>query len=142
MVPCIKDTPAAPIVPPILKGTQAKEQALVVGAGILKSTGTPAEWHARLCHVPLPVLKQAAAASVGMEMTPGDLAAPCPSCVEGKLKRRPFPLSDSRAKMPLEEVHADLIGKMHETSASGNNHALLIVDDYSRRSWIIGIATP
>nr|GEW43049.1 retrovirus-related Pol polyprotein from transposon TNT 1-94 [Tanacetum cinerariifolium] len=74
----------------------------------------------------------------------------CPSCEQGKSKRashppKPVPNSrqSKRASHPPKEVpnsrqrcHMDLCGPMRIASINGKQYILVIVDDYSRYTWI------
>ncbi|MCO5566574.1 hypothetical protein L7F22_020251 [Adiantum nelumboides] len=54
----------------------------------------------------------------------------------GKQHRQPFPQEASKAKAPLELVHTDLCGKMNTTALGGSSYFMMLIDDYSRRTWV------
>nr|GEU61210.1 hypothetical protein [Tanacetum cinerariifolium] len=61
----------------------------------------------------------------------------CPSCEQGKGKRashRPKPVLNSRQRLHL--LHMDLYGPMRMASINGKRYVLVIVDDYSRYTWV------
>nr|GEX16113.1 retrovirus-related Pol polyprotein from transposon TNT 1-94 [Tanacetum cinerariifolium] len=61
----------------------------------------------------------------------------CPSCEQGKSKRAshlPKPVPNSRQKLQL--LHMDLCGPMRIASINGKRFVLVIVDDYSRYTWV------
>nr|GEW09710.1 hypothetical protein [Tanacetum cinerariifolium] len=61
----------------------------------------------------------------------------CPSCEQGKSKRAshpPKPVPNSRQRLHL--LHMDLCGPMIIASINGKRYVLVIVDDYSRYSWV------
>ena len=61
----------------------------------------------------------------------------CRSCIEGKQHREPFPKKASRrASQSLELVHMDLCGPMQNASLGGSEYFMLIIDDYSRLTWV------
>ncbi|CAL1382291.1 unnamed protein product [Linum trigynum] len=61
----------------------------------------------------------------------------CEGCLVGKQFRASFPKESlSRAKAPLELVHADLCGPITPTSFGKNKYFLLFIDDYSRKTWV------
>lgn len=61
----------------------------------------------------------------------------CDACVLGKSHRAPFPKGTAhRGERPLDIVHADLCGPMSVNSHGGSRYLLLIVDDYSRYTWM------
>nr|GEW93709.1 hypothetical protein [Tanacetum cinerariifolium] len=61
----------------------------------------------------------------------------CPSCEQGKSKRAshpPKPVPNSRQMLHL--LHMDLCGPMRIASINGKRYVLVIVDDYSRYTWV------
>nr|GFC17536.1 retrovirus-related Pol polyprotein from transposon TNT 1-94 [Tanacetum cinerariifolium] len=61
----------------------------------------------------------------------------CPSCVQGKSKRAshpPKPVPNSRQRLHL--LHMDLCGPMRIASINGKRYVLVIIDDYSRYTWV------
>nr|GEV11550.1 retrotransposon protein, putative, unclassified [Tanacetum cinerariifolium] len=61
----------------------------------------------------------------------------CPSCEQGKSKRAshpPKPVPNLRQRLHL--LHMDLCGPMRIASIIGKRYILVIVDDYSRYTWV------
>nr|GEY98580.1 hypothetical protein [Tanacetum cinerariifolium] len=61
----------------------------------------------------------------------------CPSCEQGKSKRAshpPKPVLNSKQRLHL--LHMDLCGPMQVASINGKRYVLVIVDDYSRYTWV------
>nr|GEX76623.1 reverse transcriptase domain-containing protein [Tanacetum cinerariifolium] len=61
----------------------------------------------------------------------------CPSCEQGKSKRASHPpkhVPNSRQRLHL--LHMDLCGPMRIASINGKWYVLVIVDDYSRYTWV------
>nr|GFB84732.1 retrovirus-related Pol polyprotein from transposon TNT 1-94 [Tanacetum cinerariifolium] len=61
----------------------------------------------------------------------------CPSCEQGKSKRAshpPKPVPNSRHRLHL--LHMDLCGQMRIASINGKRYILVIVDDYTRYTWV------
>nr|GFC44427.1 retrovirus-related Pol polyprotein from transposon TNT 1-94 [Tanacetum cinerariifolium] len=61
----------------------------------------------------------------------------CLSCKQGKSKRAshpPKPVPNSRQRLHL--LHMDLCGPMRIASLNGKRYILVIVDDYSRYTWV------
>ncbi|GKE67730.1 retrovirus-related pol polyprotein from transposon TNT 1-94 [Tanacetum coccineum] len=61
----------------------------------------------------------------------------CPSCEQGKSKRAshpPKPIPNSKQRLHL--FHMDLCGPMRIASINGKRYVLVIVDDYSRYTWV------
>jgi hypothetical protein len=113
--------------------------ALPVGVSQDEAVGDEGLWHKRVCHPSGDRLRQAARVTKGMKLLKGGMQEQCTPCIEGKLKRRKFYPAVHRAKQQLEECHTDLIGKMPIPSRNKKWYVLVIVDDYSRYSWVHGI---
>nr|GEW39391.1 hypothetical protein [Tanacetum cinerariifolium] len=63
----------------------------------------------------------------------------CPSCELGKSKRAshlPKPVLNSK-----QQLHMDLCGPMRVASINGKRYVLVIVDDYSRYTWVYFLRT-
>ena len=62
---------------------------------------------------------------------------PCSACQAGKQHGRPHPrkneMSTSRA---FELLHMDLFGPTTYSSIGGNKYGFMIVDDYTRYTWV------
>nr|GEV31555.1 retrovirus-related Pol polyprotein from transposon TNT 1-94 [Tanacetum cinerariifolium] len=61
----------------------------------------------------------------------------CPLCEQGKSERAshpPKPVPNSRQRLHL--LHMDLCGPMRIASINGKRYILVIVDDYSRYTWV------
>nr|GEX84872.1 hypothetical protein [Tanacetum cinerariifolium] len=66
----------------------------------------------------------------------------CPSCKQGKIKRAshpPTPVPNSKQWLHL--LHMDLCGPMRVASINGKRYVLVIVDDYSRYTWVYFLRT-
>ncbi|GJS89526.1 retrovirus-related pol polyprotein from transposon TNT 1-94 [Tanacetum coccineum] len=62
----------------------------------------------------------------------------CPSCEQGKSKRAshpPKPVLNSKQRLHL--FHMDLCDPMRIASINGKQYVLVIVDDYSRYTWVV-----
>ena len=65
----------------------------------------------------------------------------CNACQLGKLTRSSFKAKSLvPTSRPLELLHMDLFGSTRTTSLEGKKYGLVIVDDYSRYSWILFLA--
>lgn len=61
----------------------------------------------------------------------------CEGCVLAKQTPTPYPdRAVFRAQKPLQLVHADLCGPITPTSIGGGKYFQLLVDDFSRWSWV------
>nr|GFB66455.1 putative ribonuclease H-like domain-containing protein [Tanacetum cinerariifolium] len=96
-------------------------------------------WHQRLSHLSFDTIN---------DLARNDLVACllkfkyhkehlCPSCEQGKSKRASHPpklVPNSRQRLHL--LHMDLCGPMRIASINGKRYILVIVDDYSRYTWL------
>ncbi|KAI3729740.1 hypothetical protein L6452_18405 [Arctium lappa] len=61
----------------------------------------------------------------------------CATCEKGKMKRAAHkPNPEPSTSSPLELLHMDLCGPMRTQSLGGKKYVLVIVDDYSRYTWV------
>ncbi|GJW21363.1 retrovirus-related pol polyprotein from transposon TNT 1-94 [Tanacetum coccineum] len=61
----------------------------------------------------------------------------CSTCTMGKSKKKPHkPKSKDTNQEKFYLLHMDLCGPMHVTSVNGKKYILVIVDDYSRFTWV------
>ena len=67
-------------------------------------------------------------------------AGDCRACLRGKMTRKPIKKTTTfQASFPLERVSIDLAGPI-KSSFSGNRYFMLIVDHFSRKTWVYPIA--
>lgn len=96
-------------------------------------------WHGRLGHVGYQLLQQISSKRL-LEGVPffktvrQDVV--CAGCQYGKSHRLPFQKSTNRASSIIQLVHSDLMGPTRTPSYSGLRYMMVIVDDYSRYSWV------
>ncbi|GJW09755.1 retrovirus-related pol polyprotein from transposon TNT 1-94 [Tanacetum coccineum] len=61
----------------------------------------------------------------------------CSACAMGKSKKKPHkPKSEDTNQEKLYLLHMDLCGPMRFANANGKKYILVIVDDYSRLTWV------
>nr|GEY19030.1 retrovirus-related Pol polyprotein from transposon TNT 1-94 [Tanacetum cinerariifolium] len=101
-------------------------------------------WHQRLSHLNFDTINDLAR----NDLVRNDLVAGlpkfkyhkehlCPSCEQGKSKRASHPLKpDLNSRQRLHLLHMDLCGPMRIASINGKRYVLVIVDDYSRYTWV------
>ncbi|KAK3005199.1 hypothetical protein RJ639_016441 [Escallonia herrerae] len=96
-------------------------------------------WHARLGHVGYQMLQQISSKKL-VDGIPVIKDPPkgvvCQGCQYGKSHILPFKKSSNRKKISFELVHADLMGPTRTLSYSGFRYMMVIVDDFSRYSWV------
>ena len=108
----------------IMKMQFVRPRAMVAKADPLPLT----EWHQRFAHQNVAhvreVLNRHGIKFRGQEIQ-------CEACIMGKLARKPFPPSDSRAEKCGDLIHADVCGPMQKPSLGGAKYFLLLKDDFS-----------
>nr|GEV51050.1 putative reverse transcriptase domain-containing protein [Tanacetum cinerariifolium] len=96
-------------------------------------------WHQRLSHLNFDTINDLARNDLvaGLPKFKYHKEHLCPSCEQGKSKRAshlPNPVSNSRQRLHL--LHMDLCRPMIIASINGKRYILVIVDDYSRYTWV------
>ena len=61
----------------------------------------------------------------------------CHACYCGKSHKLPFQISETRATRSFDLIHADVWGPSPIPSFGGFRYYLLLIDDYTRCSWLI-----
>nr|GEW64266.1 putative mitochondrial protein [Tanacetum cinerariifolium] len=96
-------------------------------------------WHHRLFHLNFDTINDLAKNDLvsGLPKFKYHKEYLCPSCEQGKSKRASHPpksVLNSRQRLHL--LHMDLCGLMRIVSINGKRYVLVIVDDYSRYTWV------
>nr|GEZ60558.1 retrovirus-related Pol polyprotein from transposon TNT 1-94 [Tanacetum cinerariifolium] len=96
-------------------------------------------WHQRLSHLNFDTINDLARNDLvaGLPQFKYHKEHLCPSCEQGKSKRAshpPKPVLNSRQTLHL--LHMDLCGPMRIASINGKRYVLVIIDDYSRYTWV------
>ncbi|GJS44722.1 retrovirus-related pol polyprotein from transposon TNT 1-94 [Tanacetum coccineum] len=96
-------------------------------------------WHQRLSHLNFDTINDLARNNLvtGIPKFKYHKEHLCPSCEQGKSKRAshpPKPVPNSKKRLHL--LHIDLCGLMRVASINGKQYVLVIVDDYSRYTWV------
>nr|GEU65567.1 hypothetical protein [Tanacetum cinerariifolium] len=96
-------------------------------------------WHQRLSHLKFDTINDLAKNDLilGLLKFKYHKEHLCPSCKQGKSKRAshpPKPVPNSRQRLHL--LHMDLCGPMRIASINGKRYVLVIMDDYSRYTWV------
>ncbi|GJW86272.1 retrovirus-related pol polyprotein from transposon TNT 1-94 [Tanacetum coccineum] len=97
-------------------------------------------WHQRLSHLNFDTINDLARNDLvtGLLKFKYHKEHLCPSCEQGKSKRAshpPKPILNSKQRLHL--LHMDLYGPMRIASIHGKRYVLVIVDDYSRYTWVL-----
>ncbi|KAK1641780.1 hypothetical protein QYE76_060251 [Lolium multiflorum] len=102
-------------------------------------------WHRHLAHVNMRTLQSLHKGNhiVGlMENVSFAKDRVCRACVEGKMHDSPHPSKTIiSSKRILELLHVDLFGPVTHASLGAKKHCLVIVDDYSRYTWVYFLKT-
>ncbi|KAI3746470.1 hypothetical protein L6452_08904 [Arctium lappa] len=96
-------------------------------------------WHRRLSHLNFRYINKLVSGKLvkGLPELKYEKEHLCAACEKGKMKRAPHkPKSEPSTNSPLELLHMDLCGPMRTQSLGGKKYILVIVDDYSRYTWV------
>jgi hypothetical protein len=96
-------------------------------------------WHRRLAHVGIRNLAklQKDEHILGLINIHFEKDRICSACQAGKQVGVPHPpKSIMTTTQPLELIHMDLFGPVAYLSIGGNKYGLVIIDDYSRFTWV------
>ena len=96
-------------------------------------------WHRRLGHAPLPLISKLAKNDIvrGLPKLHFKKEHMCEPCIRAKHTRGTFkPKKEISTCRVLELVHMDLIGPSRHVSLGGKLYTLVIVDDFSRFTWV------
>lgn len=108
--------------------TITTDKAMVVTTASLKL------WHERMGHVNYQMLRKMREKGVvdDLQFNTSPENPFCEECAYGKQHRQPFKGTGERWRIPGEIFHAELCGKMSESSLGGANWFLLLKDDCTR----------
>ncbi|KAI3665587.1 hypothetical protein L6452_44214 [Arctium lappa] len=96
-------------------------------------------WHRRLSHLNFRYINKLVRGKLvkGLPELKYDKEYLCAPCEKGKMKRAAHkPKPEPSTSSPLELIHMDLCGPMRTQSLGGKKYVLVIVDDYSRYTWV------
>nr|GFA44430.1 integrase, catalytic region, zinc finger, CCHC-type, peptidase aspartic, catalytic [Tanacetum cinerariifolium] len=96
-------------------------------------------WHQRLSHLNFDTINELAKKDLVFGLPKFKYAKEhlCPSCEHGKSKRASYPPKPVlNSKQRLHLLHMDLCGPMRVASINGKRYVLVIVNDYSRYTWV------
>ena len=100
-------------------------------------------WHRRLGHASMHTLAKLISKDLvnGMPKLNINFDHVCGICQQGKQTRGSFKsMNVVSTTRTLELLHMDLLGPTRTTSLGGKKYALVIVDDFSRYTWILFLA--
>ncbi|KAL8102962.1 hypothetical protein AgCh_027481 [Apium graveolens] len=101
-------------------------------------------WHRRLGHVHMDLLRRISSHDLvrGLPKLKFKKVEPCSACQLGKQVKTSF-IAKNRVSTtdPLQLLHLDLFGPERYVSLGGKNYAFVIIDDYSRFTWVLFLRT-
>ena len=101
-------------------------------------------WHRRLAHVGMRNLQALLKGEHILGLTNVSFAKdrPCSACIAGKLHEKAHKVTTIITTLrPLELIHLDLFGPPSYDSLGGRRYCLVIVDDYTRYTWVFFLKT-
>ncbi|GKB20489.1 retrovirus-related pol polyprotein from transposon TNT 1-94 [Tanacetum coccineum] len=96
-------------------------------------------WHRRLSHLNFGAINHLARHGLvrGLPKLKFEKDHLCSACAMGKSKKKPHkPKSEDTNQEKLYLLHMDLCGPLRVASVNGKKYILVIVDDYSRFTWV------
>ena len=96
-------------------------------------------WHRRLGHLSYHSLKKLVSLNLvrGLPLDLKEKLETCETCIKSKQVKSSFDKKiEISTKRPLELLHMDLFGPNRVSSLGGKLYGLVIVDDYSRYTWV------
>ena len=100
-------------------------------------------WHRRLCHFNMDLINEISKKELvrGLPKIKFEKDKICDACQFGKQTKVSFkPKNKISTSKPLELLHLDLFGPSQIVSMGGKKYCLVIVDDYSRYTWVVFLA--
>jgi hypothetical protein len=111
-----------------------------LGACLLNKTNMGWLWHHLLAHVGMKNLHKLLKGEhvLGLTNVSFEKDRPCAACQAGKQVGTSHPSKNvMTTSRPLELLHMDLFGPIAYLSIGGSKYGLVIVDDYSRFTWLL-----
>ncbi|GKV48955.1 hypothetical protein SLEP1_g55729 [Rubroshorea leprosula] len=100
-------------------------------------------WHERLGNASMSVISKLLKHNLvdGLPKVNVNIDGVCDACMKGKQTRVSFKTKNCiSTNRPLELLHMDLFGPMRILSNGGKSYVLVVVDDYSRFTWVAFLA--
>ena len=95
-------------------------------------------WHRRMGHLNFPNLVKFSKKGT-IRNFPKIIKPPnhvCRHCLDWKTTRTRFKVKDNTTSHPLEIIHIDLCGPTRTKSFQGEHYFKLLIDDYTRMTWV------
>jgi hypothetical protein len=131
----------------MLRGTRSKDNCYLwipqeeafTSTGLVTTEDEVQLWHQKLGHLNLKGMKKAMSAEAirGLPRLKIIEGKVCGECQIGKQVRMSHPMLEHQTTSKvLELLHMDLMGPMQVESLGGKRYAFVVVDDYSRYTWV------
>ncbi|KAK2455973.1 cysteine-rich RECEPTOR kinase [Trifolium repens] len=131
----------------LMRGTRSKDNCYLwvsheeaqLGKCLLGKEDEVQLWHQKLGHLNLSGMKKAVTVEAirglpKLKITEGSI---CGECQIGKQTRMSHPMLEHQVtSRTLELLHMDLMGPMQVESLGGKRYAFVVVDDFSRYTWV------
>ncbi|KAK8608159.1 hypothetical protein V6N13_023590 [Hibiscus sabdariffa] len=101
-------------------------------------------WHRKLGHASMSVIEKLVSKNLvrGLPKIKFSKDKICDACVKGKHHRVSFkPINDVSTNRVLQLIHMDLFGPIRTISLGGKSYAFVLVDDFSRYTWVLFLST-
>ncbi|KAI3769449.1 hypothetical protein L6452_00551 [Arctium lappa] len=119
-----------------LSNVQTDNQVCLLSKALMQQSWL---WHRRLSHLNFRYINNLVSGKLvkGLPELKYEREHLCAACEKGKMKRAPHkPNPEPSTNPPLELLHMDLCGPMRTQCLGGKKYILVIVDDYSRYTWV------
>ncbi|KAK2451550.1 putative mitochondrial protein [Trifolium repens] len=131
----------------LMRGTRSKDNCYLwvsheeaqLGKCLLGKEDEVQLWHQKLGHLNLSGMKKVVTVEAirglpKLKITKGSI---CVECQIGKQTRMSHPMLEHQVtSRTLELLHMDLMGPMQVESLGGKRYAFMVVDDFSRYTWV------
>ena len=101
-------------------------------------------WHKRVGHISMKTISKISKLDLvrGLPKIDFEKHKICEACTRGKQVKSSFKTNDFvSTKRPLEQLHIDLFGLVRTASLSGKQYGFVIVDDFSKYTWVLFLRT-
>nr|GEX75994.1 retrovirus-related Pol polyprotein from transposon TNT 1-94 [Tanacetum cinerariifolium] len=113
--------------------------AVIASYGDMASSSQSWLWHQRLSHLNFATINNLVKNNLvqGLLKMKFEKDHLCSACEQGKIHQKHHKSkTDFASNKPLYLLHMDLCGPMHVQSINGKRYVLVVVDDYSRYTWV------
>ncbi|KAD6454100.1 hypothetical protein E3N88_08806 [Mikania micrantha] len=93
-------------------------------------------WHLRYGHFHFQGIKTLSDKRLVYGLPSISSSDPYEGCILGKSNQMPYSSHSWKATKPLELLHVDVCGPMQVASMGGSHYYFLLIDDFTRMSWI------